>query len=100
MTVEEFRDYWLNGHGPIAKKLPGIQRYVQNVTTDASYADGPPRWDGISQIWLDDLDALNTMRASPEYAEDAMNDAAQFLDIGSLSMFVASETTFIDPVST
>ena len=56
--------------------------------------------DGISQIWLDDLDALNTMRASPEYAEDAMNDAAQFLDIGSLSMFVASETTFIDPVST
>ena len=97
LSVAEFRDYWFESHGPIAKTLPGIRRYVQNVTTDTSYAKHEPRWDGVSQIWVDNAEALKIMRSSRIYTEDAMSDAKHFLDIPALSMFVATETTFIDP---
>jgi hypothetical protein len=36
MSVEEFRDYWKNTHGPIAARTPDLQQYVQHHTTTAS----------------------------------------------------------------
>lgn len=29
MTVEEFRAYWRDVHGPLIGKIPGLRKYVQ-----------------------------------------------------------------------
>jgi uncharacterized protein (TIGR02118 family) len=97
LTPEDFRKHWADIHGPIACRLPGIQRYVQSATVDEAYAYGEPRWDGVAQIWAEDLDALKRLRESEAYTGDAMQDANQFLDMSALSAFVVEETHVVWP---
>ncbi len=91
VTVEEFRKHWAEVHGPIALRLPGIQRYVQSATVDEAYQYGEPRWDGVAQIWVDNLPALKAVRESETYTVDAMSDASLFLDVSAISGFAAEE---------
>jgi uncharacterized protein (TIGR02118 family) len=91
MSVEEFRDWWSVKHSEIACRLPGIERYVQSATVDEAYVYGEPRWDGVAQIWVRDLSSLTSMRESETYQVEAMNDAACFLDLSAISVFVAIE---------
>ena len=35
MGMEEFKDYWLNVHGPIASKMANLRKYDQHVVVDA-----------------------------------------------------------------
>lgn len=99
MSVEEFREHWADVHAPIACALPGIERYVQSTTVDEAYKEGEPRWDGVGQIWLKDLDALAAMRESTAYTVDAAGDAAHFVEPSALSAFAAREFHVIWPGS-
>ena len=64
-TVEQFRRYWLEVHADYGLRLPGLRRYVQCLTTDVSYRNGEPAWDGVAQIWFDDVAAVRAMIDSP-----------------------------------
>ena len=46
MGMEEFKDYWLNVHGPIASKMANLRKYDQHVVVDAEHrhAIGRVRW--------------------------------------------------------
>ena len=37
MALDDFRKYWLEVHGPMALKLPGLRRYVQSHLIDEAY---------------------------------------------------------------
>ncbi|MGH8009327.1 MAG: EthD family reductase, partial [Candidatus Binatia bacterium] len=76
---------------PIVRKLPGLRRYVQCHTVDAAYAYAEPRWDGVAQIWADDLDSFQRMLDSREFKEESWPDGATFLDQALTSSFVAQE---------
>jgi uncharacterized protein (TIGR02118 family) len=72
LTPEQFRAHWLNTHGPLAAKMPGLRRYHQNHITDRSqlaidHARGTWEVDGFSQLWFDDLDAMRKAVSSPEF---------------------------------
>jgi len=63
MEPAEFRSLCLNLHGPLAAKLPGLRRYRQNHIVDRqqrgiSYARGAWDFDGISELWFDDLPSM------------------------------------------
>ena len=55
MSVEEFQDYWLNVHGPIASAMTNLRQYDQHVVVGAetSRAQGPVRIDGYSELQFD-----------------------------------------------
>src|SRR3712207_7926096 len=36
LTPEQFRKHWLEVHGPLAARLPGLRRYHQNHVVDTS----------------------------------------------------------------
>lgn len=58
-TREEFRDWWLGRHAPLARQLPGLRRLVFNaVDTD----DEP--CDGVSELWFDSREAFDAAYAS------------------------------------
>ena len=54
---DEFADWWLNRHAPLARDLPGVRRVVFNLVTEGPY-------DGISELWFDSAAALEAAYAS------------------------------------
>ena len=99
MSLAEFRKYWLEVHGPIVCKLPGLRRYVQCHAVDAAYSYAEPRWDGVAQLWVDDLNAYQRMLDSKEFKEESWPDGAKFLDQSMVSSFVAQEHQVLWPGS-
>ena len=94
-TIEAAHRYWREEHGPIVAAIPGLVRYVQCHTIDAAYEFAEPRWDGIAQLWLRDVAAVEQMLASPEFSEVAWRDAARFVNMDTVESFLAEEYTVI-----
>ena len=78
-----FQRYWRDHHGPIAGRVPGLRRYVQNHT--APDEDAP--YDGVAQTWFDDLDAMRASAGSAEL-ERTRADESNFMISGRLPFVV------------
>jgi uncharacterized protein (TIGR02118 family) len=90
MTDEEFDRYWRDVHGPIGARIPGLRRLVQsrtvNIPGDTRRAD----FDGVVELWFDDVQALLAARASREWQASGL-DEARFLDPTSTAYAVTEE---------
>jgi len=62
MSGDEFRDYWRNTHGPIAAKMPGLKKYVQNQALMTE--EGEPPVAGIAEVYFDTVKAMQDALAS------------------------------------
>ncbi len=56
MSGDEFRDYWRNTHGPIAAKMPGLKKYVQNQALMTE--EGEPPVASIVEVYFDSVQAM------------------------------------------
>ena len=77
--------------GPLAAKLPGLRRYHQNHVVDREqrgidYARGSHDFDGISELWFDDLPSMQRAFSS-DLVEEVAADEASF--IGDLKLVTA-----------
>ncbi len=95
MSVEAFQNHWLNRHGPIVARLPGLRRYVQSHVRPGAYRQGEPACDGIAELWLDDKDSLIAASRSLEFAA-AKRDEANFVDPARLVELLTTETVVRD----
>ena len=94
LTLEQFDSHWHKPHGiPLTLNIEGIRHSVQNARlADADdLADAP--FDGIPEVWLDDLAAAAAMQEAPGYKE-ADEDQQHFMDIPKLQFLLTEE----DPV--
>ena len=76
LPTAEFRRYWLEDHGPLARRLLeslGARRYVQTHTLDsdlnaalAASRGTAEAYDGLAEVWWDSLDALVAASVSEE----------------------------------
>ena len=64
MANAEFTKYWLETHAPLAKKMPGLRRYVVNVVRPPP--NRVPDFDGVVEMWFDDTESMKKAFASPE----------------------------------
>jgi uncharacterized protein (TIGR02118 family) len=69
--------YWRDTHGPIAGKVPGVRRYVQQHAVGAP--EGEPPFLGVASLYFDDQAAFAAAAASPEFAA-AIEDVGNFAD--------------------
>ena len=90
-SLADARQYWLQVHGPIVMKLPGLRRYVQSHLVDAAYNYAEPKWDGVAQLWVDDAATLQKLLDCKEFKEGAWPDGEKFLDLPVARSFVAQE---------
>lgn len=85
MTAAEFVKHLREVHGSLARKLPGLRKYVQNYP-----AADPTRkaaWDAIVELYWDDRTAMEAAWQSPEgAASDA--DLPLFVDMERTSWSV------------
>jgi uncharacterized protein (TIGR02118 family) len=78
-SEEEFHRFLREVHGPMALKLPGLRRYVQNhVVQDSKRAH--PGWSAIVELYFDDREAMEAAWATPE-GEAATADVGEFADL-------------------
>src|SRR5205807_10605038 len=79
LTGEQFRRHLQEIHGPLAKNLPGLRKYVQNIACDDPKRQSP-EWDAIIELYFDDWSSMEAAWASPQgAASDA--DLPAFADL-------------------
>jgi len=64
LTDEEFAKYWVDTHAPLANKMPGLRKYVVNVVRRPPNRE--PEYNGVVELWFDDVDSMKKAFASPE----------------------------------
>ncbi len=100
MTHEAFVDHHRKRHAPLFSALPEVRqhvrRYVQCHTVPASLPGLPPvAFDGITELWFDDLSGLEAVFTSEGYMRTIRPDEAQFLDLHGCAFIVSTETVVI-----
>ena len=62
LTQPRFFDWWLGQHRALAEQIPGLCQYTISLAAEAQ--DG--HFDGMAELWFDDLAAADAALASPE----------------------------------
>jgi uncharacterized protein (TIGR02118 family) len=95
LTDEEFFRYWEDVHGPLGARIPGLRKLVQSrrltIPGDSRQAD----YDGVAELWFDDVDALLAARQSPEW-QASTADEVNFIDRNHVAYFVSEEHVILD----
>lgn len=107
MSREEFKDYWMNKHGPYFMEnaeVMGAKKYVQSHTLDTPLNEGlrisrgmQPEYDGVAEVWFDSEEALMAGMSSPEGQQlgaALMEDESNFIDHAKSSAFIVQEEEF------
>ena len=88
LDVEAFQRHWLDIHGPLVARLPGLRRYVQCHTLRAGYRKATPAADGVAELWFDDTAALRALDGTPELAAVRADEARFIAPDGHRQVFV------------
>ena len=91
MSWEDFEHHLLNTHVPFMHAVPGLQRWVVNLTV---HGEEPAPYDAITEFWFPDQEAFEQAMASPEVAA-ALRDAEDFVAPPGPTVMVVQEHNVI-----
>jgi uncharacterized protein (TIGR02118 family) len=104
MSRKEFKDYWMNEHGPFFMKNASAMRakkYVQSQTVDTPLNEGLrssrgmlPEFDGVAEVWFESEEELMEGMSSPEgqkLGAALLEDERNFIDHSNSSAFIVKE---------
>jgi uncharacterized protein (TIGR02118 family) len=104
----EFHRYWRDEHGPLVRSFQpalGIRRYVQTHRVETPFNDALrasrstlEAFDGVAELWWDDLDALVAATSSPEgnaAGQALLEDEARFIDLEQSALWLGEEIEII-----
>jgi uncharacterized protein (TIGR02118 family) len=96
-THEQFVKHWVETHAPLAHKVPGLRRYVQNhISGERTRADietTTVEIDGIAELWFDDQAAFEMASRTPEM-KVLHADGALF--IGRIKSYIVEEKVIVE----
>jgi|SRR5277367_3747170 len=95
LTDEEFFRYWESVHGPIGARIPRLRKLVQSHRLTLPGDERRPGYDGIAELWFDDMEALLAARQSPEW-KASTDDEVNFVDHDRVAYFVSEERVILD----
>lgn len=104
LSVDGFRTYWRDTHGPLVASFAAdlkVQRYVQshtvapelNATLAATRNAGEP-FDGVAELWWRDAETLEAAMATPEgqaAGQALLEDERRFIDLERSTLFLTEE---------
>jgi uncharacterized protein (TIGR02118 family) len=102
-TPEEFQRYWREVHAPLVAEraqVLGIRRYVQSHTVHPEVNAGlrkrnggsPEAFDGVAELWFDDLHAMASDDPAVEQASaDLLADERRFIDLAASPIWLTEE---------
>ena len=88
MTRDEFRNWWLHEHAPLAAQLPGVRRMVFNTVEPDDDIDG------VAELWFDSEADFTAAYATPlgvRVAADSMAHVRSRVRLFASEHMVAGE---------
>jgi uncharacterized protein (TIGR02118 family) len=92
VSSEFFHEHWRTVHADHAQKITSLRRYIQAHRIDAEvpcFAQSP--YDGIAEVWWDDLAAADLVANDPDYVNNARLDEPNFIDMQRLAHVLTEE---------
>jgi len=101
LSQDRFRQHWLGIHGPMARKVPGLQGFILSEAVQDSAAAAPganykDRFDGIAHIWYPSQEAMRAGMAT-QSAKDWLADGDLFIDRAASRNFIVEEQVVVPP---
>lgn len=94
LGLAEFSEHWERVHGPIAVRIPRVRKIIQSVAFHDERDLQPPDFDGMAELWFDDVEALLEARRSPVWTENR-EDQREFIDLSSTAYFLSRERRIV-----
>jgi uncharacterized protein (TIGR02118 family) len=100
LTLDEFKAHWKDIHGPLFSSQPEVKQYVKKYTqvhsTGLSLDQFPlAPFDGIAEIWFEQMEDINKVFASDNYFKTIAPDEALFIDREKIIWIYATENIVI-----
>jgi uncharacterized protein (TIGR02118 family) len=108
ISIEEFHRYWRDEHGPLVRSHQhalGIRRYVQTHRLESPFndalrasRDALEPFDGVAELWWDDVDALVAGSSTPEgvaAGQALLEDERRFIDLARSALWIGDEVEII-----
>ena len=89
VSVEDFRANLRTIHGPMAERIPGLRRYIQNHVAEDSTRPYPG-WDAIIELYWDDRESMEAAWRSPE-GQAATKHLQDFVDLSKSTWAIVDE---------
>lgn len=92
VPVDEFHDHWRHPHGDLALRITTMQGYLQSHRL-ASPGGGlvDPIYEGIAEVWFEDLATAAGMGEDPNYVEGCHADEPLFIDVDRLAFLMTDQ---------
>ena len=96
LSYDEFVEHHKTRHADLFMSIPAVKdtvrRYIQQHTIQAELPGLPPvKFDGITELWFDDIHALGRCFSDPEYLSKVRPDEVHFLDLGACEFVLSTE---------
>lgn len=96
MEHAEFDRYWRHQHAAVIKSVPEFTRHVRRYVQCHLAAQDTPflqagGYDGVAELWFDDVAAMNTAFNEPRYLEVIRSDELKFVDMERTVSLVTEE---------
>ena len=95
LTDEEFFHYWLNVHAPIGARIPGLRKLVQSHRITVPGDQFQPDYDGVAELWFDNVESMLAARSSDEW-KASTTDEANFVDHVKVGYLITEEHVTLD----
>jgi uncharacterized protein (TIGR02118 family) len=89
MSLDAFSRYWHDVHGPIGRRIPGLLQLIQSHAI-ADPDNQKPSYDGMAELWFEDVAALQAARQSSEW-QTSTSDEQNFVDAAHTALFLTVE---------
>jgi uncharacterized protein (TIGR02118 family) len=92
-----FHRYWRETHGPIVTPIKQLRRYVQShrIAVPGHVGSDSP-YDGVAEVLVDSLAALDELRKSKEYLDGALADERNFIDLRRVEWMATQDHVIVD----
>lgn len=100
-TLQQFSTYWKAIHGPLLMQQPEVientRRYIQLHSTGNGLPGVPVApYDGIAEIWVDDLNGVTAIFTSDNYNNIITPDEENFLDREKTVIMYGTEIVVVE----
>jgi uncharacterized protein (TIGR02118 family) len=90
----DFFQYWEKVHGPIGAGIPGVRRMVQSHRVPVPGDVRSPDYDGMVELWFDDMESLLAARKTQAWRASS-EDEANFIDPTHVAYFISEERVIV-----
>ena len=92
ISAQEFHDHWRHPHGTLARRISTIRRYAQSHHIPCDELEsGPPRFEGVAEVWMDNVEDALALASEPVYVADIAPDEPLFIDLPNLKFLITEE---------